>query len=202
MTKYDSMDRILSFLKEIEKAKHIERQIYLSGENRLENDAEHSWHMAMFIILFEKYLPKGLDFLKIIKMALIHDLVEIYAGDTFAYDKEAKKDKKEKEERAAEKLFSMLPEDPGNELRDLFDEFEERKTGEAKTVKSFDRLQAIMQNLCSEGNSWKKHGIELEDIEEYNKEGLADDDIFQEIYTKLIDEAREKGFFKKKNHDN
>src|SRR3989344_203846 len=135
----DRIDKILSFLQEIEKYKTIEREMFTSNLNRVESDAEHSWHVAMFLLLFEKELPENLDMKKMLKLALMHDLVEIYAGDTFAFDKEKQATKKEREFKSARKLFSQLPEDLNKEFMGLFDEYEEAKTSEGKIVKSFDK---------------------------------------------------------------
>ena len=132
------VDKILAFLQEIEKYKTVEREMFCSNLNRAESDAEHSWHIAMFLILFENDLPKNLDMKKMLKLALMHDLVEIYAGDTFAYDKQNQATKKERESKAAKKLFSQLPKDLNKEFMNLFSEYEEIKTKEAQIVKSFD----------------------------------------------------------------
>ena len=182
-------DAILSFLKEIDKFKSVEREIYLP--NRKENSAEHSWHVAMFLLLFEKELPK-LDFKKTLKLALIHDLIEIYAGDTFAFDKTGQNTKQEREKNAAQKLFSQLPDDLCKEYTELFNEYEEEKTPEAKTVKSFDKIQPILQNVISEGKSWKKHNVKYEDVDNYKRKHMQHDQFILSVYEKLIKEAKEK----------
>lgn len=183
-------DKIIDFLKEIEKLKYVEREIYL--KHRKENSVEHSWHLAMFVILFEKDLPKELNFEKMLKMALIHDLVEIYAGDTFAFDPDGIKGKKEREQKAAEKLFSQLPEDLNKELMDLFYEYEKRESQESKFVKSFDQIQPILQNLTSEGKSWKEHNIKYETVDNVKRKNMTHNELILEIYEKLMKEAKDK----------
>lgn len=185
-------DTILSFLKEIEKYKTVKREMFCSEQDRKESDAEHSWHLAMFILLFEKDLPKDLNMEKMLKLAMMHDLVEIYAGDTYAFDKEGKKTKKEREEKAAEKLFSQLPEDLCKEFRQLFDEYENTETQEAKTVKSFDKVQPILQNLCSDGKSWKKHNNTYTEIDNYKRKHVEHNKLILDIYETLMDEAKKK----------
>lgn len=186
------VDKILAFLQEIEKYKTIEREMFCSNLNRAESDAEHSWHIAMFLILFENDLPQDIDMKKMLKLALMHDLVEIYAGDTFAYDKQNQATKKERESKAAKKLFSQLPKDLNKEFMNLFDEYEEIKTKEAKIVKSFDKIQPILQNLCSSGKSWQKHKITFSDIDQYKRKYVEHNDLILEIYEKLLNDARDK----------
>lgn len=191
-------NKIIDFLKEIEKLKLIERKVFLSDKKRFENDAEHSWHLAMFIILFEKDLPQNLDIKKMLKMALIHDLVEIYAGDTFFFDKEGHKTKKEREEKAAKKLFKKLPEELEKEFHDLFSEHEAAKTKESKFVKSFDQLQPMLQNIISGGYGWKLNHTTEEDVQNHKKDYMIHDKFILEIYTKLFNEAKKKKLLKVK----
>ena len=187
------INTILSFLQKIEKYKTVEREMFCSDLERIESDAEHSWHLAMFLLLFEKELPEGLDMNKMLKLALMHDLVEIYAGDTFAFDKESQSTKKERELESAKKLFSQLPDDLHKEFDDLFNEYEEANTSEAKIVKSFDKIQPILQNLCSGGKSWKKHGITFSEIDEYKRKHMEHNPFVLQIYEKLLDDAKERG---------
>ena len=186
------VEQLISFLKEIEKSKTIERKVFNSNM-RFENDAEHAWHLAMFLILFEKDFSSEVDKLKALKMALIHDLVEIYSGDTFAFDKEAKKTQKEREGIAASKLFSQLPDDLNQEFSSLFKEFEECETKEAKIVNSFDKIQPILQNLCSEGKAWKERKITYQEVDEYKRLNMIHDRNIFDLYERLMSEAREKG---------
>lgn len=188
----DRINKILSFLKEIEKYKIVEREMFCSNLTRVESDAEHSWHLAMFLILFEKELPKNLDFKKMFKLSLMHDLVEIYAGDTFAFDKENQKTKKDREFQSARKLFFQLPKDLGNEFMQLFEEYEKAETSETKIVKSFDKIQPILQNLCSDGKSWKKHGITYLDVDNYKRKHMGHNDFVLMIYEKLLNDAKKR----------
>src|SRR3989344_2369976 len=188
----DRSDKILEFLKEIEKFKYIERKVY-SSDLRPENDAEHSWHLAMFLILFEKDLPEGLDMAKMLKLALMHDLVEIYAGDVSTFDKEGRQGKKEREVKAAKKLFLQLPKDLEGDFTKLFEEYEEQKTPEAKMVKAFDKIQPLLLNICSKGESWKRHDVSIEDIHKVKKKFVEHDELLLSLYNKLLDEARDKG---------
>ncbi len=186
------IDRLLSFLKEIEKYKTVERKIWTSNLARAESDAEHSWHLAMFVLLFKNELPPDADFHKMLKMALIHDLVEIYAGDTFAFDTKSREGKKDRELQAARRLFSQLPDDLQREFMDLFSEYEETKTKEAKVVKSFDKIQPILQNICSEGKSWREYNIKLEEIDECKRKHMVHDEFLLRLYNRLLEEAKEK----------
>ncbi len=188
-------NKLIEFLKVIEKLKLIERQTYLSSLKR-ENDAEHSWHVAMFIILFEKDFP-GFDTAKMLKMALIHDLVEIYAGDTFSFDSEARVNKKEKEEKAAKKLFNLLPENLRKDFVLLFDEYEDRKSKEAKLVQAFDKMQPILQGIISHGKMWKERGITYRHIDDYKREYIIENGLAMKIYNKLLKEALRKKLLKK-----
>ncbi len=182
-------DKIVEFLKEIEKFKYIERRILL--ENRKESDAEHAWHLAMFVFLFEKDLPKDLNFLKMFKLALMHDLVEIYAGDTFIFDEEGKKTKKEREAKAALKLFSQLPEDLEKDFHELFNEWEESKTREAKFVHSFDKIQPMIQNLSSNKKSLVENKISYEQLDKTKRKFFEHDEKMIDLYEKVMEEIRD-----------
>lgn len=187
-------EKLLEFLKEIDKYKIVERQIYVPGRENKETDAEHSWHMAMFLWLFADDLPKGLDLLKMLKMAMMHDLPEIYAGDTFAFDEEGRKTKKERENRAAEKLFAQLPDDLKKEFTELFHEFEECRTPEAKTVVAFDKIHAAFEVSLTESRIHKELGVKPSQIEEYHNRVKADDPLTKELIRTFCDKV--KGFLK------
>lgn len=150
----------IEFLVEIDKLKHIFRQTYLINQSRKENDAEHCWHLAVSAILLYEYAdePKP-DLLRVIKMALIHDLVEIDAGDTYAYDAAAALDQAERERRAADRLFGMLPADQSQEFRQLWEEMEARQTPEARFAAALDRLQPFLWNYHTKGRAWQEHGV-------------------------------------------
>lgn len=158
------LDRQFDFIREIDKEKFIGRQTYLTGAVRKENDAEHAWHMAIMTVLLSEYANEKIDVLKTVTMLLIHDIVEIDAGDTYAYDDEAKKTQREREEKAAERIFGMLPEDQGAKFRALWEEFEARKTPEAKFARAMDNIQPVMLNAATDGKAWEEHGVHLEQI--------------------------------------
>lgn len=151
----------MKFLVEADKMKTIMRQTLLIDKSRQENDAEHSWHFAlMAMVLFEyAYSPK-VDMLRVLKMALIHDLVEIYAGDTFAYDDVGYEDKLKREEEAADKLFGLLPDDQGKEYRELWEEFDEMQTPDAIYASAIDRLQPLVNNYLTDGHTWSFPGVD------------------------------------------
>ena len=153
----------------LDKEKNVFRQTHISGGVRKENDAEHSWHMAVMAYLFEEYANEDIDIAKVIMMCLIHDIVEIEAGDTYAYDEQAKKSQKEREEKAKKKLFGILPKDQGEKLEALFDEFEAMETAEAKFARAMDNLQPLILNDSNDGGDWKFHGVTAEQI--YRRQG-------------------------------
>lgn len=150
----------IQFIIEIDKLKGILRQTLLTDESRRENSAEHSWHLAMMAILLAEYAPSSdINMLRVIKMLLIHDLVEIDAGDTFCYDVQANQNKAVREVQAATRLFGMLPEDQGTQLQELWQEFEEKQTIEAQFAAALDRLQPLLHNQQTRGGTWRIHGI-------------------------------------------
>ena len=149
----------LDFILEADKEKNILRQTHLSGHGRRENDAEHAWHMAIMIYLLKEYANEEIDVAKAMMMALIHDIVEIDAGDTYAYDTAGLETQKEREEKAAERIFGMLPEDQKAELKSLFEEFEAYETPEAKFARAMDNFQPLLLNDSNDGGDWKEHGV-------------------------------------------
>ena len=154
----------LDFILEIDKEKNIFRQTHLSGHGRNENDAEHAWHMAIMAYLLQEYSNEKIDVARVMLMCLIHDVVEIDAGDTYAYDAEGLKTQKAREEAAKERLYSMLPEDQKADLVAIFDEFEERKTPEAKFARALDNLQPLLLNHSNDGGDWKNHDVTAEQV--------------------------------------
>ena len=158
------IDKIFDFAKEIDKEKEIVRQTFLADGSRKVNDAEHAWHMAIMTILLSEYANEEIDVLKTITMLLIHDIVEIDAGDTYAYDEEGKKTQREREEKAAERIFGLLPEEKGEYFRNLWEEFEEYKTPEAKFAHTMDNIQPAMLNAASGGKSWREHEVHFSQI--------------------------------------
>lgn len=159
----------LDFALEIDKEKNIFRQTHLSGHGRNENDAEHAWHMAIMAYIFREYSNEEIDISKVILMCLIHDIVEIDAGDTYAYDEDRLKTQQAREDAAKERIFSLLPEDQKNELMALFDEFEAYETAESKFAHAMDNLQPLMLNNSNGGSDWKEHGVTAAQV--YGRQG-------------------------------
>ncbi|MDD6189549.1 MAG: HD domain-containing protein [Clostridiales bacterium] len=158
------LEKQMAFLEEVDKIKLIGRQNYLADGSRKENDAEHSWHLALMTLLLSEYANEEIDVLKTMSMVLIHDIVEIDAGDTYAYDYEGQKTQHEREEAAADRIFNILPEDQANKLRALWDEFESGETPEARFAAAVDRVQPAMLNSSSGGISWREHGVTYSNI--------------------------------------
>lgn len=152
------------FMLEVDKAKNIFRQTHLTGHGRNENDAEHSWHMALMAFLLKEHANEEVDILRVIKMILIHDLVEIDAGDTYAYDDAGNATKRFREEQAADRIFGILPEDQEKELRDLWEEFEENETPEALYAHVMDNFQPLTLNDSNQGGDWKRRGVKKSQI--------------------------------------
>lgn len=164
----ERLQQQMEFIQEVDKLKKIGRQSYLTDSSRKENDAEHSWHLALMAILLSEYAPKEVDVLRVVSMVLIHDLVEIDAGDTYAYDTEGNKSKRQREEKAADRIFNILPKDQAKKVRDLWEEFEANETPEANFANALDRTQPIMLNHASQGKAWAEHGVALSQIMERN----------------------------------
>ena len=158
----ERLQKQLDFILEIDKEKNIFRQTHLSGHGRNENDAEHAWHMAIMAYLLQEYSNEKIDVARVMLMCLIHDVVEIDAGDTYAYDAEGLKTQKAREEAAKERLYSMLPEDQKADLVAIFDEFEERKTPEF--ARALDNLQPLLLNHSNDGGDWKNHDVTAEQV--------------------------------------
>ncbi|MGI6004779.1 MAG: HD domain-containing protein [Christensenellales bacterium] len=151
----DRLKQQLEFLAEVDKMKGVLRQSLLADGSRRENDAEHSWHLALMAMVLYEYAQDDVDICRVLKMALVHDLVEIYAGDTFAYDEEAGRSKQEREELAADRLFGMLPQDQGREIRSLWEEFDLMETPDARYAAAMDRIQPFLNNYLTKGHTWK-----------------------------------------------
>lgn len=163
------LEKQIQFIVEVDKVKNIFRQTYLSDGERKENDAEHSWHLALSAILLKEYVSEEVDLLKVITMVLIHDLVEIDAGDTYAYDSAGAKDKREREEKAADRIFSILPTEQGQYFRELWEEFEEYETEEAKYAHLLDNFQPMLLNDVAKGKSWSEHQVKKQQIYKRNE---------------------------------
>lgn len=160
----ERINKQLAFSLEIDKLKNIFRQTHLSGNGRNENDAEHSWHMAVMAYLLKEYANEEVDIAKVMLMCLIHDIVEIDAGDTYAYDVESLKTQKARENAAKERIFSMLPEEQAREFIQMFDEFEANETPEAKFAHVMDNIQPLILNDSNNGGDWREHHVTVEQI--------------------------------------
>lgn len=187
------LEQQISFLLEVDKMKKIYRQTHILGRERAENDAEHSWHLALMAFLLSEYANDKVDVAKVMKMVLVHDLVEIDAGDTYAYDEKGNTSKRERELKAADRIFGLLPEEQGKELRDLWDEFEEYETPEAKYAHTLDNFQPLMLNNANGGGDWKDHKVRKSQIYKRNaKTGEGSREIW-EYMAELIDENTKAG---------
>lgn len=187
----------LDFALEVDKEKNIFRQTHLSGHGRNENDAEHAWHMALMAYLLKEYSNEPVDIAKVMLMCLIHDVVEIDAGDTYAYDADGLKTQKEREDRAKERIFSLLPEDQKVDLIALFDEFEAYETPESKYAHVMDNLQPLILNNSNGGSDWKEHGVTSSQVYgRQSKTKLGSEKLYQEVVDKIIKEQIKKGNIK------
>lgn len=173
----ERLEKQFNFFREIDQEKFIGRQTYLTDGIRKENDAEHAWHMAIMTILLGEYANEEIDLLKTVTMLLIHDIVEVDAGDTYAYDEEAKKTQREREVAAADRIFGILPDDQGKKLRDLWEEFEQGETPEARFAHTMDNLQPVMLNDATDGKAWMEHDVHLNQILKRNKNTASGSDI-------------------------
>ena len=165
----ERLEKQIRFILEIDKVKNIFRQTWLADGNRKENDAEHSWHLAVAAFLLKEYAAQEVDVLKVILMVLIHDLVEIDAGDTYAYDAKGAETKRAREEAAAERIFGILPEDQGLYFRELWEEFERYESADAKYAHLLDNFQPLLLNHESGGLSWREHGVKKSQIYKRNE---------------------------------
>ena len=192
----ERLKKQLDFALEIDKEKNIFRQTHLSGHGRNENDAEHAWHMAIMAYLLQEYSNEKIDVARVMLMCLIHDVVEIDAGDTYAYDAEGLKTQKAREEAAKERLYSMLPEDQKADLTAIFDEFEERKTSEAKFARALDNLQPLLLNNSNDGGDWRNHDVTAEKVYERQSRTREGSEKLFEVTDKILKENIAKGNLK------
>lgn len=165
----ERLEKQMKFLLEIDKMKEVTRQTYLADGSRKENDAEHSFHLAVMAYLLAEYANEPIDREKTMMMCLVHDLVEIYAGDTYAYDTKGYESKAAREQAAADRLYGLLPEDQGAELKALWEEFEAGESPEARFANVLDRVQPVMLTDAADGKSWKEHGVQKSWIGGRNK---------------------------------
>ena len=183
----------LDFILEIDKEKEIYRQTHLTEYKRQENDAEHAWHMAIMIYLLKEYANEEFDVAKAMMMALIHDIVEIDAGDTYAYDNANLVTQKDREEKAADRIYGLLPDEQRDELRALFEEFEEGKTPEAKFARVMDNFQPLILNDSNNGKDWRVHGIKKSQVEKRQISSKMGSEAIWEYTKELIDNNVKKG---------
>ena len=189
----ERIQRQLAFSLEIDKEKNIFRQTHLSGHGRNENDAEHAWHMAIMAYLLREYANEDVDITKVMLMCLIHDIVEIDAGDTYAYDEEGLKTQKERESAAKERIFSLLPDDQKAELTALFDEFEDYQKTKEKYAHAMDNLQPLLLNNSNDGGDWREHGVSAKTVYgRQNKTRLGSEKLFN-ITDRIIQDNIRKG---------
>ena len=190
------MERIeqqAAFAVEIDKVKNVFRQTWLADGSRKENDAEHAWHAALMAVLLAEYSNEPIDILKVVKMLLLHDLVEIDAGDSYAYDEAAQATAHEREQKAADRIFGMLPKDQRQEFRGLWDEFEEYETPEAKFAHVMDNFQPLLLNDAADGKGWKEHQVKRANIEKRNRKTSKGSKRINEYIEQIIDRNIEKG---------
>lgn len=189
----ERLKKQLDFALEIDKEKNIFRQTHLSGHGRNENDAEHAWHMAVMAYLLREYSNEEIDIAKVMLMCLIHDIVEIEAGDTYAYDEQNKKTQKAREDAAKEKIYSLLPDDQKLELIGLFDEFEAYQTAEAKFAHAMDNLQPLLLNNSNNGSDWKEHQVTSKQVYERQRKTKAGSEQLFEVIDAVIQDNIKKG---------
>ncbi|MBI4036461.1 HD domain-containing protein [Candidatus Daviesbacteria bacterium] len=187
--------KILKFIEEIDQFKFVTRIIHMQKGDLMEDDAQHSWHLAMMVWLFAEQFDKKINLIKVIKMALMHDLVEIYAGDTFAYDEEARKDKKKREDMAAKKLFKMLPKNLEQEMHQLWQEYEERKSSEAVFVQALDKIHPMIQVYLAKGKTWSEYKITGKMIKENKSYYTKSSHFAHSLFTHIFKKAQRAKYF-------
>lgn len=188
----------IEFIKEIDKIKYIQRKTRLFNSDRYENDAEHSWHLAMMALVLSEHSNEDVDMLKVIKMVLIHDIVEIDSGDVFFYDTNNNHTNTEEELKAAHRIFGMLPDNQAKELIKLWEEFEAAETAEAKFAKSIDRFEPLLQNASNKGGTWQEYDVSYQMV--HDKKGNIKDgsNVIWEYAEGLLNDSVQKGYLKKK----
>ena len=189
----DRLQRQIRFILEIDALKGVLRRTYLPGADRPENSAEHSWHVAVMAVLLAEHANETVDVARVVRMLLIHDVVEVDAGDTYVYDTAGAEAKAEREVRAADRVFGLLPVDQGRELRALWEEFEEGRTAEARFAAALDRLMPVLHNVHTEGRSWREHGITADRVIARNARMSEGSEALWEYARSLIEDAVEKG---------
>ena len=192
----ERLEQQIRFIIEVDKVKNIFRQTYLADANRKENDAEHSWHLALSAVLLKEHMKEDVDLQKVIIMVLIHDLVEIDAGDTYAYDPEGAKTKRARELKSADRIFGILPEDQGSYFRKLWDEFEEYESADAKFAHLLDNFQPFLLNDASNGLSWTEHGVHRSQVCKRNEKVPETSEIVWNKMLEVMDKHIAEGHLK------
>lgn len=189
----ERLQKQMDFIVEVDKVKQIIRQTYLADGSRKEDDGEHSWHLALMAVLLKEYSNEEVDLAKVVPMVLIHDLVEIDAGDTYAYDEDGAKTKKERETKAADRIFGILPQDQEKWFRELWEEFEAYETADARFAHVLDNCQPILLNDASNGRSWAEHKVRKSQIYKRNEHTAEGSREIWKYMQKLIDRHVELG---------
>lgn len=185
----------VAFLMEIDKLKSVIRRSPLVNLARFENSAEHSWHLAMAAILLSEYaVDKNLDTMHTVRLLLVHDLIEIDAGDTYCYDENGRQDQRQREAAAADRIFSLLPEDQKRVTRELWEEFENRQTAEARFAHAVDRLMPLLHNYFTEGRSWRKNGIRRAQVEKRMASIRPGSELLHSVVADLIEDSVRRGY--------
>jgi len=187
----------IDFIKEIDKIKYIQRRTKLFNSDRRENDAEHSWHLAMMAIVLSEHSDYEIDLLKVIKMVLIHDIVEIDSGDTFIYDQNKNHENTEEELKSAQRIFGILPKEQAEEFIRIWTEFEEGKSNEAKFARTMDRLEPLLQNTSNDGGTWKEFGVKYQTVYDKKKVIKNGSTELWKFAENLINDSVEKGILEK-----
>jgi putative hydrolase of HD superfamily len=194
----DQQDRFrqqIEFILEVDKLKNVLRKTILMDRSRRENSAEHSWHIALTVLILSEYVKdSAVDLFRVMKILLVHDLIEIDAGDTYCYDDQGRKDQARREKKAADRIFNLLPADQARSLRELWDEFEERKTPESKFANALDRLQPFLHNYCTEGQIWQENNIKSTQVKSRMHPVDDGSPVLWNYVRFLIDDGVKKGF--------
>ena len=189
----ERLEAQMNFILELDKEKNILRQTHLTGHGRREDDAEHAWHMAIMCYLLSEYSNEKMDVLHTMIMCLIHDVVEIDAGDTYAYDEEGKKTQHAREEKAADRIFALLPDDQAKDLRALFEEFEEDLTPEAHFAHAMDNFQPLLLNNANDGADWVEHKVSRDTVEGRQGKTRKGSEVLYERTEEILDEQKKRG---------
>lgn len=192
----DKLIKQMEFILEVDKLKKITRQSYITDESRKENDSEHSWHLALMCLILKEYANEDIDVLKVMNMVLIHDIVEIDAGDTYAYDEAMNESKREREVKAADRIFNILPKEQAAEMMELWEEFETGETKEAKFALTLDKIQPILLNNATGGRAWREHSVFLEQVLKRNEHTKDGSKVLWEYCKNLIEKNVKDGNIK------